>query len=513
MAAAWTAAIAVCGREGVSQVVDFSRDPTARGFYAPERFESTVYDCTVIGQIPSGLNGAFVRVGTEWLYPPRFPDDSIFNADGFVGLFRFKNGVVDFTGRWVRTARWHNDKAAQRQLYGYYRNPFTDDPSIRRQTIEKPYLRTLANTNVIAHAGKLFAMKEDGPPYELDPKTLATRGPMDFAGKYHSQTFSAHPKIDPVSGEMICYGYEATGLATSDVYLYTVDRAGAVTREVRIKVPYVSMIHDIALTQEHIVIPVFAFETSLARLKAGKIHWAWNAHLPTYVGILPRHGEARDLRWFKGPTRAIVHTLNARTEGNKVILESPVSETNPFPFFPAEPGNADPEGTPRGTNFRRHVFDLGSRREEFTEEVLVTRSVSGLARIDDRYISLPNRYAFTGFSDPSRPFDEARAGNLRGRVTNCYGRFDLHTGAETSYFAGDTHTLNEPVFVPRAPGSPEGDGYVIGIANDLAERRSELIIADANHLEAGDVARVILPFRLGAQVHGNWIPQDRLALT
>jgi carotenoid cleavage dioxygenase-like enzyme len=99
-------------------VVDFSKDPTAQGFFAPERFESTVYDCTVVGEVPTDLDGAFVRVGTEWLYPPKFPDDSIFNADGFVGMFRIKGGVVDFSGRWVRTPRWQNDTAAKRQLYG-----------------------------------------------------------------------------------------------------------------------------------------------------------------------------------------------------------------------------------------------------------------------------------------------------------------------------------------------------------------------------------------------------------
>ncbi|HUN75299.1 MAG TPA: carotenoid oxygenase family protein [Steroidobacteraceae bacterium] len=494
-------------------MVDFSKDPTARGFYAPERFESNVYDCEVIGEVPRSMNGAFVRVGTEWLYPPTFSDDSIFNADGFVGMFRFKDGVVDFSGRWVRTARWQADTAAKRQLYGYYRNPFTDDATIRERTIEQPYLRTLANTNVLAHAGKLFAMKEDGPPYELDPKTLATLGPMSFGGKYRSQTFSAHPKFDPVSGEMICYGYEATGLASNDVYLYSVDRTGAVTREVRFKTPYVSMIHDIALTQRHIVIPVFAFTTSLERLKAGKIHWAWDARLPTYIGILPRDGGAADLRWFKGPTRSIVHTFNARTEGSRVILESPVSETNPFPFFPADPGNEDSPSAKHGTNIRRHVFRLDSRHDGYAEEIVHAGSISGLGRIDDRYISLPNRYAYSGFADPTRPFDESRAGNLRGRVTNCYGRFDMHTGAVSAYFAGDTHSLNEGVFVPRAPGSPEGDGYLIGVANNLAEMRSELIIADAMNLAAGDVARVILPFRLGAQVHGNWIPEERLAFS
>jgi carotenoid cleavage dioxygenase-like enzyme len=491
-------------------MVDFSGDRTARGFYAPERFESNVYDCEVVGEVPKSMSGAFVRVGTEWLYPSRFPDDSIFNADGFVGMFRFRNGIVDFTGRWVRTARWENDSAAKRQLYGYYRNPFTDDPSIRAETIEKPYLRTLANTNIVAHAGKLFAMKEDGPAYELDPKSLATRGTLGFDGKYKSQTFSAHPKMDPVSGEMICYGYEATGLASNDIYLYTVDRNGQVTREVRFKAPYVSMVHDIAITQKHFVIPVFGFETSMERLKAGKIHWAWNAKLPTYIGILPRDGSAKDLRWFKGPTRSIVHTFNARTEGSRVILESPVGDTNPFPFFPPDPGNADPAAAAHGTNIRRHTFALDSKADTFREEILHDRPINGLGRIDDRYISLPNRYAYAGFADPDRPFNEQRAGNLRGRVTNCYGCFDLHTGATSAYFAGDTHSLNEPVFVPRSADSPEGDGYLIGIANNLAEMRSELVIADATNLAAGDVARVILPFRLGSQVHGNWIPEARL---
>jgi carotenoid cleavage dioxygenase-like enzyme len=39
-------------------MADFSADPTARGFFAPDRFESTVFDCTVTGTVPSDLNGA-----------------------------------------------------------------------------------------------------------------------------------------------------------------------------------------------------------------------------------------------------------------------------------------------------------------------------------------------------------------------------------------------------------------------------------------------------------------------
>ena len=136
-----------------------------------------------------------------------------------------------------------------------------------------------------------------------------------------------------------------------------------------------------------------------------------------------------------------------------------------------------------------------------------------LIRVDQRYLTLPYRYAFAGYNDPGRPFDESRAGNLKGRVQNCYGRFDLQSGKIDSYFAGDAHSLQEPCFVPRAKQGAEGDGYLIGVASNYAEMRSELIIADAQNHAAGDIARVILPFRASQQVHGIWVDADQLPLT
>jgi carotenoid cleavage dioxygenase-like enzyme len=484
-------------------MVDFSNQPTMKGFFAPTRFEADVYDCEVIGKIPTDMNGAFVRLGGDWFYPPKLPNDSPFNVDGYINMFRFKNGIVDYKGRWVKTPRFNADRAAHKQLFGLYRNPFTDDPSVHKLD------RTVANTTPLAFAGKLFALKEDALPYEIDPNTLETVGPWNFHGKYRSLTFTAHPKVDPQTGEMICYGYEATGLETNDVFLYTIDKTGHVTRELRFKVPYISMVHDIGLTQKHVIIPVYGFVTSMERLKAGKVHWGWDSKAPAYVGIVPRDGEARDIRWFKGPERATVHTLNGRTEGDKVILEAPIYDSDPFPFFPPVDGSPwDP--TKARAYIRRNTFDLNSKDDGFVEEKLFQMNVSDLGRVDDRYLSLPYRYAFTAYTDRDRPFDEARAGNLRGRVSNCYGRFDLATGKMNSYFAGDTHSLQEVCFVPRSKNAAEGEGYVIGVASNYAEMRSELIITDAQHLEDGDIARVILPFRATSQVHGRWVDEDQL---
>jgi len=152
---------------------------------------------------------------------------------------------------------------------------------------------------------------------------------------------------------------------------------------------------------------------------------------------------------------------------------------------------------------------MNSKDDGFTEEKLFEMNVSDLGRVDDRYMTQPYRYAFTAYADKQRPFEEWKAGNLGGRVNNCYGRFDLATGKMNSYFAGPTHSLQEVCFVPRKNGA-EGEGYIMGVASNYAEMRSELIIADAQRLEEGDVARVILPFRATAQVHGRWVDESEL---
>jgi carotenoid cleavage dioxygenase len=69
---------------------------------------------------------------------------------------------------------------------------------------------------------------------------------------------TAHPKIDPVSGEMIAYGYQAKGDLSDDIAIYTMNPKGEITKEWWIKSPYIGIIHDIAITQKHILIPVIS---------------------------------------------------------------------------------------------------------------------------------------------------------------------------------------------------------------------------------------------------------------
>jgi carotenoid cleavage dioxygenase len=341
----------------------------------------------------------------------------------------------------------------------------------------------------------MLVFKEDSMPYRIDPYTLETLGRYDFNGQWTATSMSAHPKIDPVSGEMIGYGYQAKGDLSDDIAVYTISPQGRVVKEVWLKSPYLGIIHDIAITQKYVLIPVISRTTSEARLRSGEPMWEWDASLPTMVGVLPRDGDAKDVRWFKGPARNTLHFLNATDGDNKITMELPVS---------------DEERSP--SHIKRWTFNMSSRNDTFGEEV-VSMSNGVLARMDDRYLSLPYRYGYVGHNDAERPFDTAAGGNRAGRVTNTYRRFDLHNpGKESVFFVGPTQSLQESGFVPRKGSTAEGDGYIMGVASNYAEMASELHIVDAQRMEEGAVAVVKLPFRLRGGTHVNWFSSEELAV-
>jgi carotenoid cleavage dioxygenase len=462
--------------------VDFRGHPLfPPGFNSPTRFEADVYDCEVWGEIPSDIEGTFYRMQCDFDYrPPKNEWMTGFNGDGHISRFRFANGSVDYKGRYVRTARLMAERKARKRLFGVYRNPYTDDPTVAHID------RSAANTHQYWHGGKMFVLKEDSRAWTVDPHTLETLGPWDFHGKYTATTMSAHPKIDPVTGEMIAYGYQAKGILTTDIAVYTVNSQGKITKEVWLKSPYLGIIHDIAITQKHVLIPVIARTTSLERLKSGEPMWEWNGSLPTMVGVLPRDGDAKDVRWYKGPSRNTLHFLNATDRGGKITMELPTSS-----------GERDP------SQIRRWTFDLNSKDDAFEEEV-VSSTPGFLPRMDDRFLSLDYRYAYLSSRDPNAASEK---GPPRMNVLQ---RLDVHNGKIDQCPMESSQGLQEAMFVPRKNAKDEGDGYVMAIANNYESMSSDLVIADAQKLEKGVIGTVKLPFRLRSGTHTNWYPQSAL---
>jgi carotenoid cleavage dioxygenase-like enzyme len=476
----------------------FPAIPTFTGFNTPVRAEVDLFDLEVTeGAIPPDLAGTFYRCGPDPQFPPKLGTDIYLNGDGIVTMFRFAGGHVDMKSRYVRTEKFEAERVARRALFGAYRNPFSDDPSVAGKS------RGTANTNVLWHGGKLFALKEDSPPVQIDPDTLETIGAYTFGGALTSLTATAHPKIDPVTGELFFYGYAAKGETTPDIAFYIADPSGKITREVWLTPPYASMVHDFAVTRDYVIFPIIGLTSDLERMKTGGSHYMWDAAREFYVGIMPRTGGAEDVRWFKGPSRFASHMLNAFNDGQKVYLDCPVAESNMFPFFPNIDGSPF-DRTKAVSALCRLTFDMSANGDGFVQE---TRSplFCEFPIVDPRVAMSEHRYGFMPYVDRNLP-PPAGLGGATGLNFNCIARVEPATGAVTTHLVGEQSTSQEPMFVPR--GTAEGDGYVIAVINRYDEQRSDLVLLDAQHMDAPPVARMRIPLRLRNAFHGIWVSAE-----
>ncbi len=297
------------------------------GFNAPSRVECEIYDLVIEGKLPKEINGAWFRTIPDPAFPPMLGHDTFLSGDGMIGRFSFEDGHVDYKQRYIRTERFLAERKARRGLYGLYRNPYTDDPSVRGIG------RGVANTTPIWHGGRLLALKEDSRAVELDPETLETRGTWDYDGKLKSQTMTAHTRLDPDTGELHFFGYEASGLATRDVAYCVADKDGKLIREEWFEAPYCSMMHDFLVTKRHAIFPVFPTTADLERIKKGGVHWIYEQDKNAYVGIMPRDGSTKEMRWFTGPKGvSSYHFMNAYSEGDHVHMDFGYQQQQPVPL-------------------------------------------------------------------------------------------------------------------------------------------------------------------------------------
>ncbi len=480
----------------------FPQTRSFTGFNAPGRFECDLHDLEVVqGEVPVELEGSFFRVGPDPQFPPKNGDDIPLNGDGMACAFRFSKGRVSLSTRYIRTPKFVAEREAGQALFGVYRNPYTDDPSVAGLS------RGTANTNLVWHAGRLLALKEDSQPIEIDPHTLETLGTWDFHGALKSPTCTAHPKIDPVTGEMIFYGYEAKGEATPDIAYYVADRHGRITQEHWFQAPYASMVHDFGVTQEHVVFAISPLVANLDLMRQGGPHFGWDGQRDVHVGIFPRATGPRDIRWFRAPTCFSSHVLNAFTDGSKVHFDTPAGEMVVFPFFPLLSGG--PFDQAKATPYiERWSFDLAQPGEGFERRRL--SDIPGeFPRVDDRFAGGNVRHAWMVARDTTRERPATNA-SISGKTFDALAHLDLAQQRTHLYYVGDNASTQEPIFAPRPGSSTEGDGYVMALVNRLGEMRNDLVILDAQAFDKGPVATLRLPLRLRNGLHGNWVARADL---
>ncbi|MGL5166363.1 MAG: carotenoid oxygenase family protein [Afipia sp.] len=429
-----------------------------RGNLAPVHEEVTAFDLPVEGAIPPELNGLYARNGAN---PREGHSGHWFLGDGMLHGVSLRDGKAEwYRNRWVRTPRFN----------GAPRRPGV--PDIRSG---------VANTNVMAHAGKIMALVESALPVVMS-RELDTVGSYDYDGKLDTP-FTAHPKICPTTGELHFFGY---GFQPPFLTYHAVDAAGTLIRSIPIPVRAPTMVHDFAMTSGHIVFMDLPVVFDMAAAQRGTMPFAWSETYGARLGILPRGAGIESLRWVEIDPCYVFHVANAFEEADGTIVIDVAWYNELW------------RGGPSAKTFdkaalRRWRIPPGATKAQ--EQFLDDRSIE-FPRINDDRAGLSHDIVYTV---------DAGGDNL---ATSSYGsirKYDLKTGRSTEH-SFDNGMASEFVHVPGEGGKGEDDGWLIGFVYDRARDASDLMILDAQKIESKPVARIGLPARVPQGFHGNWMP-------
>ena len=454
-------------------------NPYLAGNFAPIRSEDD-YDLEVVGEIPADMAGTFYRNGPDPQFDPP-ADHHWFAGDGMIHAFHVEGGKVRYRNRYVRTPKWLAENAAGRTLFGTFGNPMTSDPSVLGTDAG------LANTNIVWHAGKLMALEEGHKPFALDPLTLESLGYLD---EYQGPV-TAHPKLDPETGEMVWFAYIGNGLPFANELSYGVtDKSGKVLRRDTFAAPYCSMVHDCLTTRNHALVPIRPLTGSLQRAMSGAPPFAWEPEKGGFVGVLNRTAAVDTVKWFEIDPCFVFHPMNAWEDGN--LIHADVMEYETAPLFPNVDGSMNRNN---GARLVRWTLDLAGDSNAIKRQQLDDLA-GDFPRFDERRAGLSYRHGW--FAGSSRRAGDAGFGVI--------AHVDLKTGKRSTYDLAAGDGAGEPIFIPRKAGADEGDGWVISVVYRGEEDRSEFLVFDAQNLPGGPIGAARLPRRVPYGFHGNWRP-------
>ena len=457
-------------------------NPYLAGNFAPVRSEDD-YDLEVTGQIPAEMRGALFRIGPNPQFEPRDANHHWFGGDGMVHGFYVADGKVAYRNRYVRTPKWELEHEHGRALFGSMGNPMTTDPLAMGNE------GGVANTNIVWHAGKLLALEEAHHPFAMDPRTLESRGyDREFKGKV-----TAHPKIDPRTGEMFWFAYGVGAMPFSPGLSYGITAAdGRLVRRQEFEAPFACMVHDFMVTQNHVLFPILPLTGSLQRAMSGLPPFAWEPDKGSHVGVMRRDGDVTSIRWFNTEACYVFHPLNSWEEGDKIFCD--VMRYDVAPLFPKADGAP---GDKAAARLVRWTFDLAGDSNAIKETPL--DDLDGeFPRVDGKVETLKHRHGWYA-ADP------------RGSKTvrlNSLAHIDFQTGRRQVYELDGGDATSEPVFVARSKDSPEGEGWLTAVVYRAAEDRSDLLVFEAQDLEKGPIATARMPRRVPFGFHGNWVDLD-----
>lgn len=463
-----------------SRPVNPDENPHLRGRFAPVREEVASEELAVEGALPTDLTGVYLRNGPNPHFTPLGSYTYPLEGDAMVHGVWLEGGRARYRNRWVRTQGFKAEERAGRALFGGVMTPAFVDTDLLGPDPDPGWpFRLDPFINVVRHAGRYLALAEGDPPYAIDSR-LDTVGRQEFGGALGGMC--AHPRIDPISGEMVVFRYD---LEEPFLTWAVVGADGRISRGPTV-VPGVDrsfMVHDFVLTKNHVVLLIAPAVLDLQAMESGGDILGWQPELGTRIAVIPRTGEG-PVRWIEEEAFFVWHFANGFDDGDEIILDM---------IRWSSPHFSDESAQERQAGYARATLHPDRGTVDFT---YLDRLPGEFPRIDDRLTAHPHRYVTL-----SRKSGDV---NLEVGEFNQLVRYDMQTGERVQHTLESA--IGEVVFAPRDGGTEELDGYYITFDNSLDGRKSRLLIWDAAQFPDEPMARIQLPRRVPNGLHGNWFP-------
>jgi len=489
----------------------------------------------VEGELPTDLDGLLVRNGPNPILPltKRY---HWFDGHGMLHNLRIQHGKAIYTNQFVPTPRRSIELQAGEQVFmtigeltgitGLLKVLLLSEILPRAFGLTSLEMGT-GNTNALLYRNKVYCLNEGSLPFEIgltdvgaiDTETTVGHYTKSFGDTPLDYPVSAHPKIDPRTGNLVFHGYTGQSerlkrdgpikvgeWSVKDVLLQYLG--------LKFDDQHVSFSHDMMFTKQWIIAIDSSVHFDPSKMFDEKADFfSWNEHANLRIGLVPRISNTtsaakpstKDVRWMDvGKPYSIVHTLNAWEEDDgTVVLWAPLGESFGLSVDTKSSVNA----------FYMSEIRMNPATGDVSVHKVSNHSVE-FPRVRDDCLGRKCRYGFAGIM--AAPEDEGGDGAFKGFVS--YDLILKKVHAVVKYpkneFGG------EHVVIPKLGSSVKNvddddednddDGskqvYLGTFVYNTEEEQSYFVLFDGDDATANKpVSRLRMPYRVPYGFHGLWV--------
>uniref|UniRef100_A0A0E0LUB3 Uncharacterized protein n=1 Tax=Oryza punctata TaxID=4537 RepID=A0A0E0LUB3_ORYPU len=454
--------------------------PTESNFAPVDEIGEITQVIEIEGEIPADFpDGVYIRNGGNPLYGALQSVSSIFGqshniwveGEGMLHALYFcktnnSTWSISYNNRYVQSETFRIEKERQKPCF----LPMTDGnppamliASVLNTLRFQKVMKSMSNTSVFEHAGRVYAASEDDVPHEVDLHSLGTLGSWHLGGEW-KLPFTAHPKVIPGSKEMVIFGINAVqpfltvGIISED--------GEKLKQKVGLKLDRCTYCHEIGVTGTYNIIIDSPLTLNPARMLRGAPVLGFEEESYSRIGVMPHYGDADSVIWFYVEPFCTFHLVNCFEEGHEVVVR----------------GFHVPSSAIMGPRQKNLAMDTSS--QEPNEE--------NFSRLYEWRLNLKARTVagkYLTSLDVALEFPIGREDLIK---------VEYHQLAKNQFCSGVT-------FVPKATGVYEDDGWIVSFVHDEETNISKVHIIDTRNFESGPIAKITLPQRVPYGLHGAFI--------